>query len=240
MADAAGAQAGRVEGALPEALRADGPPPEALRPEGRYLVFGRFERFWHWAQAALILVLLFTGFGVHGSHHAIRFGTAASWHTLAAWALMGLWVFAAFWHATTGEWRQYVPTTDRLAAMARWYAWGMFHGAPHPYRKTALRKHNPLQRLAYLVLLAVISPLIWASGLLYLFRGAWDVPGAAGVLTLERVAWTHTAGAFLMLAFLVAHVYLATTGHTPLAHLRAMVTGREDVEPPPAGDAPGR
>jgi thiosulfate reductase cytochrome b subunit len=40
--------------------------------------------------------------------------------------------------------------------MAHYYAWGMFHGAPHPYRKTVLRKHNPLQRLAYLALLALI------------------------------------------------------------------------------------
>ncbi|HMS78840.1 MAG TPA: cytochrome b/b6 domain-containing protein [Burkholderiaceae bacterium] len=208
----------------------------ALPPDGRRYVFRRFERFWHWAQAALILVLLFTGFAVHGTHHAIRFGTAASWHTLAAWALMGLWVFAAFWHATTGEWRQYVPTTDRLVAMVRWYAWGIFHDVPHPYRATVLRKHNPLQRLAYLVLLAVISPLIWASGLLYLFRGAWDAPGAGGPLTLERVAWAHTAGAFLMLAFLVAHVYLATTGRTPLAHFRAMVTGWEETDGPSGDD----
>lgn len=34
----------------------------------RVLIFNRFERFWHWTQAAVILVLLFTRFGVHGLH----------------------------------------------------------------------------------------------------------------------------------------------------------------------------
>jgi hypothetical protein len=41
-------------------------------------------------------------------------------------------------------------------------------------------------------------------------------------------ATLHTLGAFLMLIFLIVHVYLTTTGHTPLAHIRAMVSGWED------------
>jgi thiosulfate reductase cytochrome b subunit len=32
-----------------------------------------------------------------------------------------------------------------------------------------------------------------------------------------------------MLAFVIAHVYLITTGHTLTAHLRAMVTGWEEA-----------
>jgi thiosulfate reductase cytochrome b subunit len=94
-------------------------------------------------------------------------------HTLAAWALLLLWAFTIFWQFTTGEWRQYLPTLKKVDAMARYYAWGMFRGAPHPYQKTVQRKHNPLQRLAYLALLAMVSPLIWGSGLLYLFRAFW-------------------------------------------------------------------
>lgn len=48
-------------------------------------------------------------------------------------------------------------------------------------------------------------------------------------LGLQQVAQLHTLGAFLMLAFLIIHVYLATAGHTPLAHIKAMITGWEDV-----------
>jgi thiosulfate reductase cytochrome b subunit len=41
---------------------------------------------------------------------------------------------------------------------------------------------------------------------------------------------TLKVGAFMMLAFFVAHVYLITTGHTVTAHLKAMLTGWEDGE----------
>ena len=47
-------------------------------------------------------------------------------------------------------------------------------------------------------------------------------------LGLQQGALLHTAGAFMMLIFLIAHVYLATTGRTPLEHIRAMVSGWEE------------
>ena len=33
-----------------------------------------------------------------------------------------------------------------------------------------------------------------------------------------------------MVVFFVGHVYMAFSGHTPLAHLKAMITGWEEVE----------
>lgn len=203
----------------------------------RIYVFKRFERFWHWAQALLIIGMLITGFEVHGSYALLGFERAVDWHATMAWALITLWVFAIFWHFTTGEWRQYIPTTDKMAAMVRYYLTGIFTDAPHPFRQTTLRKHNPLQRIAYLFVKLVINPLLWVSGLLYLFYSSWAGWGL-GWLELEWVALAHTAGAFLMLIFFIVHVYLATAGHTPTAHIRAMVTGWEEVEPaegePPA------
>ncbi len=73
----------------------------------------------------------------------------------------------------------------------------------------------------------LINPLIWISGLLYLFWGRLE-PLLPDWLALEAVALAHTGGALLMLIFLIVHVYLTTTGHTPLAHIRAMITGWEE------------
>jgi len=196
----------------------------------RIYIYKRYERFWHWSQAALIITMLLSGFEVHGSYTLFGFRTAARVHTWAAWALLTLWAFTIFWQFTTGEWRQYLPTLKNVAAMVNYYVVGIFKNAPHPFRKTAVQKHNPLQRLAYLALLAFISPLIWVSGLLYLFYGAWAALGIDRSLSLEFVAVAHTAGAFLMAAFLFGHVYLTTTGHTVFAHIKAMITGWEEVE----------
>jgi thiosulfate reductase cytochrome b subunit len=195
----------------------------------RIYIFKRFERFWHWSQAALIILLLVTGFEVHGSYRLLGYQDAATWHTAFAWTLVALWVFAVFWHFTTGEWKQYIPTMEKVQAMLRFYLTGIFSNAPHPFRQTTLRKHNPLQRLAYLFVLVLINPLIWTTGWLYLFYSSWNHWGL-GWLDLRYVAMFHVIGAFMMLIFLIAHVYLATAGHTPTAHIKAMITGWEEVE----------
>lgn len=193
----------------------------------RIYIFEGFERFWHWAQAALIITLLLTGFEIHGSYKLFGFYKALDTHTTAAWALIGLWVFAIFWHVTTGEWRHYIPTTDKLLVIARYYASGIFRGEPHPFKPSSLNKHNPLQRLTYLGILVCVSPLLWITGWLLYFYGSWKAWGLE-TLSLEAVAVAHTVGAFLMLAFLISHLYLVTTGRTPTAHLKAMVTGWEE------------
>ena len=191
-------------------------------------IFKRFERFWHWTQAALIIFMMVTGFEIHGVYTLFGFGKAVSLHTIAAWSLITLWVFAIFWHFTTGEWKQYIPTLEKVDAMLKYYLTGIFTNAPHPFRQTTLSKHNPLQRLAYLGVKLLINPLIWVSGLLYLYYGSWGELGLSG-LSLQWVALTHTAAAFLMLIFFIAHVYLSTTGRTPLAHIKAMITGWEET-----------
>ena len=135
----------------------------------RIYIYKRYERFWHWSQALLIIAMMLTGFEVHGSYTLIGFQKAVQLHSIAAWTLLTLWAFTIFWQFTTGEWRQYLPSLKNVMAMVHYYTIGIFTNSPHPFRKTVVQKHNPLQRLAYLALLAFISPLIWGSGLLYLF-----------------------------------------------------------------------
>lgn len=196
----------------------------------RIYIYKRYERFWHWSQALLIIIMMITGFEIHGSYSLLGFEKAVDVHTQAAWVLLTLWAFTIFWQFTTGEWRQYTPSLKNVFTMAKYYMFGIFYGAPHPFHKTAAQKHNPLQRLTYLALLAVISPLIWISGLLYLFYGNWAELGIDKVFSLEFVATAHTLGAFLITAFFFIHVYLTTTGHTITAHIKAMITGWEEVE----------
>ena len=206
----------------------------------RVYMFTRFERFWHWSQAALIITMLFTGFEIHSYLGGFTFEQALLIHELAAWLLMTLWAFAIFWHFTTGAWKNYIPDLrpQSLWTVARYYAWGMFTGESHPYHKVPFRKHNPLQRLAYLWLKLMINPLIWASGLLLLFYSYGWLRLSPWGLQLDWVALTHTAAAYMMLLFFILHVYLATTAHPPTAYIKAMITGWEDEhEAAPAAPA---
>lgn len=193
-------------------------------------VFRRFERLWHWSQVALIFTLLFTGFAVHGAHRLIDFETAVRVHTLAALVLLALWILATFWLFTTGEWRHYLPTTKNLAAVARYYAFDIFKGKPHPYIKTLRRKHNPLQAMTYLLVKTVIFPAIWISGIAYLLISFGIHPAILERIGVESIADLHTIAAIAILAFVIAHVYLLTTGHSFIDHVRPMITGYDDVE----------
>jgi len=201
----------------------------------REYVYKGFERYWHWTQALLILFLALTGFEIHGSLSFFGFEQAVAYHKAAAWALLVLIAFAIFWHLTTGEWRQYLPTRENLREQAEYYLVGIFRSAPHPTRKTALRKLNPLQKLVYLALKVLVIPVVVTSGLLYMFYRYPQRHGIAAlnVKGLEAIAVLHTAGAFLLVAFLVGHVYLITTGQTLSSNLKAMITGWEDLEAEP-------
>jgi len=69
----------------------------------REYIYRAFERFWHWTQALLILLMMLTGFEIHGSLTFFGFDQAVRYHSLAAKALLALIAFAIFWHLTTGE-----------------------------------------------------------------------------------------------------------------------------------------
>lgn len=195
-------------------------------------VYKRFERFWHWSQSALIFFLAFTGFEVHGSFTIFGYEKAVEFHRIAAYALMVLIVFAVFWHLTTDEWKQYIPTFKNLKAQIRYYLVGIFRNEPHPTNKTRWHKLNPLQILTYLGFKVLIVPVLVGTGLLYMFHkhiNANDVVVISDI-PLDIIANTHTFGAFILMVFIIVHVYMTTTGHSLTANIKAMVTGYEEVE----------
>ncbi len=198
-------------------------------------VYRAFERFWHWTQAALIIFLGVSGFEIHGSIHFFGYENAVQYHNIAAISFLILIVFAIFWHLTTGEWRQYIPTWKNLRAQAQYYIFGIFRDAPHPTKKTVLSKLNPLQKIVYAGLKVLVIPVMVVTGLLYMF---YRYPQKYEVLSLnvkslETIAVLHTIGAFLLVAFFIAHLYLITTGQTVTSNLKAMITGYEELEGEP-------
>ncbi len=197
----------------------------------RIVLYEGFERFWHWAQALIILTMMLTGFEVRGvGWHLFGFQRAVALHNILAVTLLVLIVFAIFWHFTTGEWRQYIPTRKFLREMIAFYVTGIFKGAPHPVRKHRMAKLNPLQRLAYFGFKVLIIPVQVTSGALYYYYPNLQHSLGWPPATLWVIAVVHVLGAFGLVAFLIGHVYLTTTGHTPLTNIKAMLTGWEELE----------
>lgn len=56
-----------------------------------------------------------------------------------------------------------------------------------------------------------IGPALWSTGIVYLAYPLWS-HWAVGTIGLPAVAFIHTAAAYLMMIFVIIHVYMTTTG----------------------------
>lgn len=201
----------------------------------KVFMYEEYERFWHWLQTVSIILLLFTGLIIHRPDifGAFSFPHMVLVHNVLAAILVVNAFLSLFWHLTTGEIRQYIPRPagffDDAIVQARFYINGIFKGDPHPFEKVKNRKLNPLQQATYFGLLNVLLPLQVITGALM-----WSVQKWPELTTwmggLPVLAPFHSLVAWMLAAFVVAHVYLTTTGATPLEAMRGMVTGWEDIE----------
>ncbi len=207
------------------------------------------ERFWHWLQMAAILGLLFTGLIIHNPDlfGGFSFRGLVFTHTVLGWILVINFVFAAYYHLSTGYIKQFLPKPQglfsRIILQSKFYLMGIFKGEPHPFKKTFWNKLNPLQRLSYFGLLFGLLPIQMVTGMWIWAARVWPQAATAlGSTTMSWVVGIHTLDAWLIGVFVVAHVYLTTTGHTPFAYIEAMITGWEEVEADedeaPAPEAP--
>jgi Ni/Fe-hydrogenase b-type cytochrome subunit len=206
----------------------------------RIELYSPYERIWHWLQAGAILLLIATGLAIHGPERFgwIDFATAVRLHNVLGFLLIANAFLGLFYYVTTGTIRQYMPEPRDFVSLsvrqARYYLRGMFRGEEHPLERSSRRRLNPLQQVTYLIILNVLLPLQLVTGLLIWGAQTWPATVEA-VGGLPILALIHTLGAWIFGAFVLMHVYLTTTGHTPLANLRAMVLGYE--EPPPSEDS---
>ncbi len=194
----------------------------------RTYIYRGFERFWHWTQSLLIILLGITGFEIHSSYELFGYQRAVMFHDILAWSFIVLIVFTIFWHFATGAWKQYIPTTKLVTAQFKYYISGIFSGAEHPTNKTVYNKFNPIQRLTYLAFKILIIPVMVGTGLVYMYYMYPD--SAVQVGRLEFFALLHTFGAFLLIVFLIVHLYLLTTNDNPVESIGAMISGWEEVD----------
>jgi len=203
----------------------------------RTYLYNAYERIWHWVMAFSLLLLVVSGLGVHfpGGPAALGLDRAVYVHNFMAAVLIGNAFLALFYHLSTNEIMQFLPegagAWGRVKAWLRYYLHGIFRGATHPTGRSRAGKLNVLQQFAYAGLLNILLPMQVITGSLLWATGQWpELTRAMG--GVAALAPRHNLGSWLFVSFLVAHVYLTTTGRTALHHLRSMASGWEDVEIP--------
>jgi thiosulfate reductase cytochrome b subunit len=192
-------------------------------------------RIWHWINAFGFVLMILTGLQIR---YTDLFGLISFEWAVKSHNWIG--IFLIFYYFL---WLLYYMFSDRISVyhveldarkffddafrQARYYSYGIFKGEPNPHKIKPLAKFNPLQKVMYSVVMLLIVPVQFLSGLML-----WDVTRfenwiefAGGIRVVSTV---HMLIFIFFVAFMLVHVYLSSLGHTPGAHFKAMLTGYEE------------
>lgn len=194
-------------------------------------------RIWHWINAASFLILIVTGLQIRYREllGLMKFKEAVDLHNSTGFILIFNFFIWLVFYIVTGKIKIYIPPMNVKKFImgslnqARYYGYGIFMGEPNPHHSTPDNKFNPMQQMAYLAIMLLLIPLQLISGLLL-----WDVKMFTGWINLSGgikiVDTIHVLLFLFFTSFIFVHIYLATLGHTPTAHIKAMFTGYEELE----------
>jgi thiosulfate reductase cytochrome b subunit len=188
-------------------------------------------RIWHWLNAILILVLIVTGFSLHFADPSlllVGFETSAKFHNIAGLALVGLYIFFVIANIFSGNWWQYVPKPgqflEKCWVQLKFYAWGIFRGQPHPYPPTREANFNALQQITYWFIMYFFMPILMVTGLIFLWP-EFAPKEMFGVDGLLPIAVLHYLVGAVIIAFMILHIYLGSTGLRAGTLYKMMITG---------------
>jgi thiosulfate reductase cytochrome b subunit len=192
-------------------------------------------RIWHWVNAFGFVVLILTGVHIRYADlfQLTSYATAVSIHNWTGAALVANYFVWLCFYLFTDKITVYHPElkpakyfADSIRQM-QYYGYGIFRGAPNPHRMSAYRKFNALQSTMYQIVMILLVPIQFYTGILL-----WNVDLFGGTITalggIRVVANVHVALFIFFTAFIFGHVYLGSLGHTTSAHFKAMVTGYEE------------
>jgi thiosulfate reductase cytochrome b subunit len=188
-------------------------------------------RIWHWSNALMCLILIASGMNLHFASNEdsfVSFDTSILIHNIAGITMALLYVVFIIGNLTTHNGVHYKVKFQgfikRFISQAIYYGYGIFKGDPHPSSPTETCKFNALQQITYVSIMYGLVSLLVLSGVLLLFPDS--IPdNLLGTGTILPIALGHSILSFFLALFLVGHLYLATTGETPLSNYKTMFTG---------------
>jgi len=206
---------------------------KAAKPQKRHALS---TRLWHWINAIALTILFMSGLGISNAHRYLYWGNygfdpadawarvmrfpswatlpqrynlaeARDWHNTGAWifalALLGMWLamvlnrhFVRDIASSPRDWHPASLWADIRAHLARDFSGGD-------------RTYNRLQRLAYAIVLALILPLMIATGLAISPGIEPAAPWLVEVLGGRQSARSiHFITSWLLFTFVVLHLLM--------------------------------
>jgi Ni/Fe-hydrogenase 1 B-type cytochrome subunit len=172
-------------------------------------------RLTHWVIVLAILVLSATGFYIG---HPVVGGSVSlmAWvrgiHRLTAWVFVASLLLRTYWAFAGNQWASWRALFPSLTAEGRRGMAGVFNYYTFlRWRPPSFTGHNPLAGTAYsMVVLLMIVEVVTGFALQSLGGGGWRhalFGWVFSVMSLQGVRLTHHLIMWLLLGFMVHHVY---------------------------------
>ncbi|MBM2814342.1 MAG: hypothetical protein HW421_1104 [Ignavibacteria bacterium] len=197
----------------------------------KIMLYPFWVRFWHWLNAFLFLVLIVSGISLHYSEANsifVSFQISMFAHNTAGILLSVVYLFYIIKSLFSGNYKNYIPKFRGLIGsirmQTRYYLLGIFSGEEKPFHPAVNHKFNPMQQLAYIGVMGIMMPVIILTGWLMLFPelSPDEFLGMGGIWPM---AILHIVVGFFLSVFMLAHIYLGTTGHTVSELFHSMLNG---------------
>jgi thiosulfate reductase cytochrome b subunit len=197
-------------------------------------------RIWHWINALGFIALIVTGIQLRYVDLVglMSFRTVVHLHNWIGFVLIANFFIWFLYYLFSDKIRVYHPELSPMkhfrgsVRQLQYYGYGIFRGDPNPHHVSAYHKFNPLQSMMYQIIMLLVVPLQFFTGLLL-----WDLKRFAGAIEffggVRVVDTVHVLCFIFFTGFIFVHPYLASLGHTRSAHFKAMITGYEEVEKKP-------
>ena len=194
-------------------------------------------RFWHWVNAIGFVLMILSGVQIRyiGLIDVISFRWAVQLHNWIGFVLIANFFVWFFFYLFTDKIRVYFPPLNprehfiKSFRQIKYYGYGIFRGDRDPHHVTAYDKFNPLQSSLYQIVMLLLVPIQFYTGLML-----WNVKTFSrqvdffgGVRVVDTV---HVLIFIFFVAYILVHAYLGALGPTPTAHYKAMITGWEDED----------
>jgi formate dehydrogenase gamma subunit len=193
-------------------------------------------RIWHWINALGFIILIITGAQIRFGNiiHLFSFETAVDIHSWTGFILLANYFIWLTYYLLTLKIKIYIPPlhhpiefAKKAIRQAKFYGFGIMVGDQNPHHSTPDNKFNPMQQVSYLMIMALLIPVQIITGLFL-----WDPKFFAPVVNLiggiQIADMIHVLLFIFFSAFIIVHFYLATLGHTTMAHIVAMFSGYEE------------
>jgi thiosulfate reductase cytochrome b subunit len=190
-------------------------------------------RIWHWVNAAGFIILILTGAQIRNIVNLFSVETAVEIHSWLGFILLANYFIWFLYYMLTLNIKIYIPPlhhpiefAKKAIRQAKYYGFGIMVVDQNPHHSTFDNKFNPMQQVSYLMIMTLLIPVQIITGLFLwdpkLFSPVVNIVGIQIIDTIHVLLWIFFS------AFMIVHFYLATLGHTPLAHIISMFTGYEE------------